>query len=492
MLPGITEPNLPSLPAVSEPAPPEPVSPGLQRAVLIASSLAVVVVMLNVSIVNPSLPTLGRVFGVGAHDVPWVANVYNIVFAATLLAGGLLGDRFGFRRALLWGLTLGVVGAVTCALASSFPALLVGRALQGLSSAVIQPATLVLLTLAFTESGARARAIGVWAGVSGLGIAAGPLLGGTIIDTLGWSAVFWTVAVTALVTLTFTLGRTRALGTPSPRPIDVPGVILAASALASLAYGLSQGNVLGWGSAPVLGCLGLAAVTSALFLRTEGRARHPLVDLTLFRNRAFTTANVGSLLAAFGPFGLLVFITLFLQGTQGYSATRAGLVTALFPIGVGVSSPLGGRLIARAGARGVGAAGLAVIGAGLLLVLGLHLGGSPLGTALGLASEFFVMGIGTGLANAALTTATVSAAPAAQASQASSVLSAMRQVGVALGIAAWGALVARGGGGTPGFLNGLHAGAAVIGTLLLIGAGGVWLGLAPRAAAPSRPSLTDK
>ncbi|GGS39012.1 MFS transporter [Deinococcus knuensis] len=484
MLAGITEPNLPSLSAVSDRVPPEPVPAGLQRAVLIASSLSVVVVMLNVSIVNPSLPTLGHVFGVGAHDVPWVANVYNIVFAATLLAGGLLGDRFGFRRALVWGLALGVVGAATCALAPSFPALLVGRALQGLSSAVIQPATLVLLTLAFTQPAARARAIGVWAGVSGLGIAAGPLLGGTVIDTLGWSAVFWTVAVTALGTLAFTLGRTRPLGTPRPRPIDVPGVLLAASTLAGLAYGLSQGNVLGWGSAPVLGCLGLAAVTSALFLRAERRAPHPLVDLRVFRNRAFTTANVGSLLAAFGPFGLLVFITLFLQGTQGYSATRAGLVTSLFPIGVGLSSPLGGRLIARAGARGVGAAGLAVIGAGLLLVLGLHLGGSPLSLSLGLAGEFFVMGVGTGLANAALTTAAVSDVPAGQAAQASSVLSAMRQVGVALGIAAWGALVARGGEGTPGFLSGLHAGAGVIGALLLVGALGVWRGLTPRAAAP--------
>lgn len=466
---------------------PTPVPPALQRGILTASSLAVIVVMLNVSIVNPALPTLGRVFGVGAHDVPWVANVYNIVFAATLLAGGLLGDRFGFRRVLVAGLTLGVVGAVICALAPTFPVLLAGRALQGLSSAVIQPATLVLLTLAFTESAARARAIGLWAGVSGLGIAVGPLLGGTIIDTLGWSAVFWTVAATALVTLAFTLTRTRDLSAPRERPIDIPGLILAAVALATLAYGLSQGNVLGWGSTTVLTCLGVAVIAAALFLAAEGRSPHPLVDLTLFRNRAYTTANVGSLLASLGPFGLLVFITLFLQGMQGYSATRAGIVTALFPIGIGLASPLGGRLIARAGVRGVGAAGLAVIGAGLLLVLGLRLGASPLG----LAAEFFVMGVGTGLANAALTTAAVSSAPAAQASQASSVLSAMRQVGVALGIAAWGALVARGGEGAGGFLNGLHGGAAVVGAVLLIGAAGVWAGLGPRAATPGRPSLTD-
>lgn len=458
-------------------AAPEPASPALQRAILTASSLAVVVVMLNVSIVNPALPTLARVFGIGTHDVQWVANVYNIVFAAMLLAGGLLGERFGFRRVLLAGLTLGVVGGVVSAVAPSFGALLAGRALQGLSSAVIQPATLVLLTLAFTEPAARARAIGLWAGMSGLGIAVGPLLGGTIIDTLGHAAVFWTVTLTALGTLAFTALRTRELALPRPRPIDFPGLILAITALATLAYGLSQGNVLGWTSAPVLACIGTATLASALFLAVEGRSPHPLVDLTLFRNRAFTTANVGALIASFGPFGLLVFITLFLQGIEHDSATRAGFITALFPIGIGVASPLGGRLIAQIGVRGVGAGGLTLIGVGLLLVLSLRLGASPLI----LAAEFFVMGVGTGFANSALTTATVSSAPAAQASQASSILSAMRQMGVALGIAAWGALIARSGAGGAGFLAGLHGAALVIGLVVLLGAAGVWVGLGPRA-----------
>lgn len=460
-------------------------SASLQRATLTASSLAVIVVMLNVSIVNPALPTLGRVFGVGAHDVPWVANVYNIVFAAMLLAGGLLGDRFGFRRVLLAGLTLGVVGATISALAPSFGVILAGRALQGLSSAVIQPATLVLLTLAFTDGAARARAIGLWAGVSGLGIAVGPLLGGTIIDTLGSAAVFWTVAATALGTLLFTARRTRELAPPRPRPIDVPGVILAVTALATLAYGLSQGNVLGWSSAPVLACVGTALLAAALFVAVEGRSPHPLVDLTLFRHRAFTTANVGSLVASFGPFGLLVFITLFLQGVEHVSATRAGLITALFPIGIGVASPLGGRLVSRIGVRGVGAGGLALIGVGLLLVLGLRVGASPVI----LAAEFFVMGVGTGFANSALTTATVSSAPAAQASQASSVLAAMRQMGVALGIATWGALIARSGDGSVGFLAGLHSAAVVIGAVVLAGAAGVWIGLSsPAGAAAARPA----
>ncbi|WP_168734979.1 MFS transporter [Deinococcus sp. KSM4-11] len=468
-------------------AAPDPASPSLQRAILTASSLAVIVVMLNVSIVNPSLPTLGRVFGVGPHDVPWVANVYNIVFAAMLLAGGLLGDRFGFRRVLLAGLTLGVVGAIISALAPSFGVLLAGRALQGLSSAVIQPATLVLLTLAFTDGAARARAIGLWAGVSGLGIAVGPLLGGTIIDTLGSAAVFWTVAVAALGTLLFTALRTRELALPRPRPIDFPGLLLAVTALATLAYGLSQGNVLGWNSVPVLGCVGTALLASALFLAVEARSPHPLVDLTLFRNRAFTTANVGSLLASFGPFGLLVFITLFLQGTEHYSATRAGIITALFPIGIGVASPLGGRLISQIGVRGVGAGGLALIGVGLLLVLSLRLGASPLI----LAAEFLVMGVGTGFANSALTTATVGSAPAAQASQASSILSAMRQMGVALGIAAWGALIARSGDGSVGFLTGLHSATLVIGLVVLVGAAGVWAGLSSHAVPSAAQPVTE-
>lgn len=466
----------------------------LQRSTLIASSLAVVVVMFNVAAVNPALPALQRTLQISPTDVSWVVNVYNIVYAAFLLVGGLLGARFGFRRILLAGLIVGVAGALLAALAPSFGVVLLGRGISGLSSALVQPASLVLLTLAFSEPAARARAIGLWAGVSGLGIAIGPVLGGVLVDAFGWTSVFWTLALASM-----TVGWVARWGTrPSPalpaRPIDLTGLILITFTLAALIYGLTQGNGLGWTSPAVLACLGGAGVTFTLFVWVQRRVQAPLVPLNLFRNPAFAAANLGGLVVFFGPFSLLVFFTILLQGVLQFTATRAGLITALFPLGTALGSTLGGRLTAQRGERLTATLGLGLTGLGILLLTSVSL----TMTGWDLWWKFALMGLGVGLSLGALTTAAMANAPQEQLSQASSVLNALRQVGVALGVAVLGAVIARHGGGTgPAFLSGLRSALWLTGITLLLSAPALWWAMGRttwigRARPAPLPDLTSQ
>ncbi|WP_216329681.1 MFS transporter [Deinococcus aestuarii] len=445
--------------------------PRAQRSTLIASSLAVVVVMFNVAAVNPALPSLQQAFQTTPTDLQWTVNVYNITYAALLLVGGLLGARLGFRRVLLGGLAVGVLGALLTALAPSYGLVLLGRGVAGLGSALVQPATLVLLTLAFSEPAARARAIGVWAGVSGVGIAVGPVLGGVLVDAFGWTSVFWTLVLAGAGTGWVALWGTRETPVLAVRRLDLPGLVLVVLTLGSLIYGLTQGNGLGWGSPVVLACLLGAGVTFALFLWVEGRAQAPLVDLGLFRNPTFTAANLGGLLIFFGPFSLLVFFTLLLQGALHFSATRAGLITAFFPLGSALGSALGGRLTARRGARLTATLGLSLIGLATLLLVRVSLGM----TGWDLWWNFALMGLGVGLSLGALTTAAMASAPRDQLSQASSLLNALRQVGVALGIALLGAVIARHPGqGEAAFLGGLHDALWLAGGVLVLSAPAVW------------------
>ncbi|GGJ77690.1 MFS transporter [Deinococcus aquiradiocola] len=457
----------------------------LQRSTLIASSLAVVVVMFNVAAVNPALPALQRTLQIAPTDVPWAVNVYNIVYAAFLLVGGLLGARLGFRRTLLAGLTVGAAGALLAALAPSFNAVLLGRGISGLSSALVQPASLVLLTLAFTEPAARARAIGLWAGVSGLGIAIGPVLGGVLVDAFGWTSVFWTLALASLTVGWIARRGTRPTAALPAKPIDLTGLILITFTLAALIYGLTQGNGLGWTSPAVLACLTGAGIAFTLFVWVQRHVQAPLVPLNLFRNPAYTAANLGGLVVFFGPFSLLVFFTILLQGVLHFTATRAGLITALFPLGTALGSTLGGRLTARRGERLTATLGLSLTGLGILLLTGITL------TMNGwdLWWKFALMGLGVGLSLGALTTAAMASAPQDQLSQASSVLNALRQVGVALGVATLGAVIARHPGGSgSAFLFGLRDALWLAGTALLVGAPALWWAMGRTTwTGPARP-----
>jgi EmrB/QacA subfamily drug resistance transporter len=412
----------------------------LKRFTLIASSLSLIMVMLNVSIVNTALPAIQEAFGAGTVALQWVVNAYNLVFASLLLLGGLLGDRFGHRRVLLFGIGIGIGGAVLAGLAPTIGVLIAARAVQGLGSAIAQPATLAIITYTFTNPQERARAIGLWGAVSGIGIALGPISGGVLVDTLGWRAVFAAIVPVGLIAALPTIIGVQETPQTRGKTLDIPGLLLIVCALTALSLGLSYGQTDGLTSALPLALFAGAFVAFAAFIAVERRAAHPLVELSAFRNSTFTVANLGGLLAFFGTFPLLTYLTIYLQRFAGLSATQAGLIILLFPLAFAAGSPLGARLINRFGPRAPIVFGLLCSAVGALSLLTLSSERGPWNTWWSIA----LLGVGVGLSLGALTQAAVSSVGLERAGMASSLLGALRQVGTALGIALLGTLITSG------------------------------------------------
>ena len=290
-----------------------------QKYTVVASSLALIAVMFNVSIVGPALPALQAGLNSSANALAWVVNAYNIVFASLLLAGGLLGDRFGHRWILHVGLLITLLGALLAATAPTVGWLLGARAVQGVGSSLLQPASLALLTYAFPEPKARTRAIGLWGGMSGLGIALGPVLGGLLVDLVSWRAIFVPMMLVGVGAWLVSLRWVVETPTQTNKPLDGWGLLLAVVTLFALSYGLSQGALLGWTSPLILTVFALALVSFALFIVVEKRHSTPLVALAFFALPTYTVANLAGLLASFGdasrvdhlvvPAGLCVFFT---------------------------------------------------------------------------------------------------------------------------------------------------------------------------------------
>ncbi|HMQ31129.1 MAG TPA: MFS transporter [Chloroflexaceae bacterium] len=455
--------------------------PRRERLTLTAASLGLVLVMLNVSMVNPALPAIRAALGGGALGQQWTVNTYNLVFASLLLLGGLLGDRYGHRRVLLAGLGVSVAAALASAVAPSIGVLLVARAVQGLGSALIQPATLALLTATFTDPPARARALGLWGAVSGLGIAIGPLAGGLLVDALGWRAVFLAMAPAGLLTVLATLAGVRETPADAGRRPDLAGLALVVASLAALSLSLSEGQRLGFGAPATLVLLGGAALAFAAFLAVEARVAAPLVDLAAFRRPAFAAANMGGLLAFFGSFPLLTYLGIYLQQERGLSATRAGLLILIFPLAFAGASVVGARLLARFGPRLPATTGALIAAAGAL-GLGMLDGGAP---TTALWWRLLLLGAGVGVSMSALTTAAVSSVGRGRTGMAASVLGALRQVGAALGIAVLGVVIVGISGDGPTTIPGLRAAALIAAGALLAAAASAahWLPTAEHAAA---------
>jgi DHA2 family methylenomycin A resistance protein-like MFS transporter len=461
-----------------------------ERLTLATASLGLVLVMLNVSMVNPALPALRESLGGGSLGQQWAINAYNLVFASLLLLGGLLGDRYGHRRVLLGGLAVSVTATLLAAAAPSIGVLLGARVLQGLGSALVQPATLAVLTATFVEPQRRARALGLWGAVSGLGIAIGPVAGGLLVDSLSWRAVFVAMApVGVLAVLTTRAGVRETPVSANERP-DLVGLALVVVTLAALSLGLSEGQRVGFATASALGLLASSALAFAAFLAVETRVVAPVVELAAFRQPAFAAANVGGMLAFFGTFPLLTYLGIYLQQDQGFSATRAGLLILIFPVAFAGASIAGARLLAHFGPRLPAVVG-ALTSAGGALALGLFDGTAPDST---LWWRIGLLGAGVGLSMSALTTAVVSNVGPGRAGMAASVLGALRQVGTALGIAVLGVVVATASTGNGTVLSGLRV-AALLGAGALGGAAvsaAVWLPSVPGRVQASRLDASDQ
>src|SRR4051794_21183097 len=346
------------------PTPPDP----RRWRILAVLCLSLLVISLDNTILNVALPTLQVDLGASASQLQWIVDSYMLVFAGLLLTAGALGDRFGRRRALEAGMLLFGLGSVLSGLAGSSSMLIATRALMGVGGALIMPSTLSILTNVF-PAGERAKAIGVWAAVSGLGIAIGPVSGGWLIEHFdGWSAVF-------LVNVPFVIGALvlgRALVPDSKDPaaprLDIGGFALSIGALSALVWAIIEAPSRGWGDAVILAAFALALALLVAFVAWERRAAAPMLDLHIFRNARFSASSLSITLAFFSLFGVIFALTQYLQGVLGHDALTAGLWVVPVAVGMMLGAGSSAKLVERLGTKRVVAAGMGTIALGLLLI----------------------------------------------------------------------------------------------------------------------------
>jgi EmrB/QacA subfamily drug resistance transporter len=405
--------------------------------VLAICCLSLFVVGLDTTIVNVALPAIGRDLGADTRGLEWLVDGYTLALAGLLISSGALADRFGRRRVFRLGLALFGTASVACALAPSPGVLTAARVVQGVGGSMLSPVALAIVVNLITDPKQRAQAIGVWASVFGLSMAAGPLAGGALVDAFGWRAVFWlnvpVVAAVLLLTVPF-VPESRA---PRPRRLDGPGQLLLAAVVAGSVGLLIEGPRIGWSSPPALGGYALVAAAIAGFARVEARRADPLMDLALFRRVPFAAAVFGAVLVFVGLNATLLLGTLYLQHARGLSPAAAGLVTLPMAVAATVCAPLSGYLVGRIGPRRplLMAGGATLLGA-LCLVRVEDGTGLPV-----LLLAYLLIGTGVGFANAPITNTAVGALPAERAGVAGGVTSTARQFGAALGIAAAGGIV---------------------------------------------------
>jgi EmrB/QacA subfamily drug resistance transporter len=429
---------------------------------LVAASLPMFMATLDNLVVTSALPVLQAELGASLTDLQWVVNAYTLAFATLMIAAATLGDRLGRRRTFLGGIAVFTLASIGAALADTPGLLIAARAVQGVGAAAIMPLSLTLLAGA-VPAARRAMAIGIWGGVSGLGVALGPVVGGAVVEGISWQAMFWINVPVAVVAVPLVL---RALPESRGRAqrLDVLGLLLAGAGVLGIVWGVVHGNEDGWTSAGVLGPVVAGVAALAVFLRHEARTPHALVPLRLFRSRSFAVANVSGFAFSLGAFGAVFLLAQYLQVSQGYSPLEAGLRTLPWTAAPMVVAPLAGMLAPRVGVRVLLTGGLVLQAAGLgWLALAASDGGYA-----ALVPGLVLAGTGMGLTFAPSATAVLADMAPDDHGTASSTNSTLREVGVALGVAVLTAVfTAAGGVITPeGFEAGLRpavlTGAAVI------------------------------
>jgi EmrB/QacA subfamily drug resistance transporter len=409
-----------------------------RRAILAVLCLSLLIVVIDNTILNTALPTLAKALDASTSDLQWITDGYTLTFAALLIVAGALGDRYGRRRALLLGLTIFAAGSAAAALCTDATWLVAARAFMGLGGAFVMPATLSILSAVFPAR-ERAAAIGAWSAVAGVGIVVGPTLGGLLLDHFSWGSVFWInvpLVAIALVAVLTVLPALPGRGSQGSR-LDLLGAALSAAALLTIVDAVIEGPDRGWTSLTTLGEALLGVALAAGFVLRELTAAHPLIDVRVFRRRAFSAATGAIGLTFFALFGALFALTQYLQLVIGYSPLGAGLRALPFAAGVLVLSPVSPLLARRFGARWVVSAGLAAMGAGLLLLTR----STPTSTYAFLATGVAIMGAGMGLVMAPAGESIQSVLPPEQAGVGSAVNDTVQELGGSLGVAVIGSVV---------------------------------------------------
>jgi len=415
-------------------------SPGYARRwwVLATMTVCLLVVITGNTILNVAIPTLQRELGATQGELQWAVDAYILVFAGLLFSWGVIGDRIGRKRVLLIGLSIFALGSVFAAFSDSPIELIGWRAVMGIGGAAVQPTTLAVISNVFPPA-ERARAIGIWAATAGLAVAGGPLAGGAVLEHFWWGAVFLIGVPVAVLGLAGTLAVVPESRDPAPGRLDLPGVLLSIVALAGLVYGIIRGGSgESWTSPGVLVPLLGGLVLLALFVWLQRRSTHPALDVSLFRNPAFSAAAAALGLNFFALMGATFYLVYFLQGLRGYSPLESG--AALIPVAIGMAlmAARSSRLAERYGAKAVCAAGFLLIS---LSFAGFQLldDASPLWLLIVILS---VQGLGMGSVMAPATESIMSVVPREKAGAGAAVNNAVRQIGGALGVAILGSVLA--------------------------------------------------
>jgi EmrB/QacA subfamily drug resistance transporter len=400
---------------------------------LVLLALAQFVVVLDASIVNVALPSIGTDLEFSQDDLSWVVNAYVLFFGGFLLLGGRLADLLGRRRIFMAGLVLFAVASLAGGLATSDIQLIVARAVQGLGAALLSPAALSIVTTTFAEGAERNKALGVWGAVAGSGGAAGVLLGGMLTEWLSWEWVlFVNVPIAAAGVIAAPILLVESRDERANRAFDVAGALTVTAGLAILVYGLVDAEQAGWGSTQTIVLLGAALALLALFALIESRQRTPLVPFSIFRLRTLTASNVIGLLIGMSLFSMFFFVSLYMQQVLGFDALDAGLAYLPLALTIMISAGVASQLVTRFGFKPILIAGLLFVAAGLVWFAQVSLGGSYVSDVL-FPSLFAAVGLGFSFVS--VTLGAVAGTKPDEAGLASGLINTSQQVGGALGLA---------------------------------------------------------
>jgi EmrB/QacA subfamily drug resistance transporter len=402
---------------------------------LVAVALATLMTYLDNNVVNVALPSIQRDLHLGIAGLEWIASAYILVFAGLLLVGGRLADVFGMRFAFFAGLGIFTAASLTAGLAGSQEWLIGARAAQGVGAALLTPTTLALLPRLFPDARERATAVGIWGGVGALALAIGPLTGGYLSQHASWGWIFLINVPLGIVTAVIAASSIPA-GRGSRRRLDLPGLVTSALAMFALTYALIEGESKGWTSAGILGAFAVAAVSAGAFLAVERRSADPMVDLSVFRVRAFSGGLLSMGLWAFGVFGIYFFTAIYLQNALGFSPTAAGAGFVPMALVIAAVATIAPRIEARFGAGPTVAVGLGLMAVAIGAISTVGQGS----TYSDLLPWFLLYGLGGGLL-IPLTNVVISVLPPARAGVASGMLNVSREVFGLLGITILGAIL---------------------------------------------------
>jgi MFS transporter, DHA2 family, methylenomycin A resistance protein len=413
-------------------------SPGQSsRLTLVATSLGFVIICLDVTVVNVALARMRESLAIDATALEWVVNAYTLAFASLLLTAGALADRFGARRVFVGGFAVFTCASIGCSLSHGASTLIASRLLQGMGAALCVPSSLALLSAAFPDSRARAKAVSIWAGTAALALGAGPLVGGVLVERFGWPSIFLINVPIGLAGIGLTLAHAPDTLRQAARRIDLAGQTLAVVTLAALTYAVIESGRLGWTSVTVMTGVGVAVAAGALFVTVEARHIQPLLPLTLFRNAALNVSTITGFSLNFGYYGLMFAMSLFFQSARHDTPLETGVAFLPMTAVVTVANVVSGRLTVRFGHRlpMVVGQGLAALGYFSLAFVRAD------SNTLALALPLLVVGTGVALAVPSINTAVLTHVESSYVGIASGVLNTARQIGGVVGVGVFGSLV---------------------------------------------------